>query len=506
MGEDVEMQKPNSAAEPAKTEEQPWPIAGMSITLISAVIVVVRMIVIGYVWNSNLNNMENALIGTSNQFRASLAQSAQSEIAALIRPCWTMARLNSERIKTSPRPGILPPTVETISDPVKYQMLLDDMHPSIIREMYSRTMTAEGRSTAQNHFVGTVFFIAVGEDGKSTTGKAMAECMPPGTPPPPGGYALKNSIFTSMVLAPPLEGETLLTAKGYASDRQYYKGGPGQFYNLSAITREIFLYFPEHKQSERLGPVVDTPPMQPACVLYGPILMPPMQQAFDNYTWFVLPNPGLGWGNHLEGNTPLYNEKGEIIGRQGSAISLGGGVSPLLERVIASGDKITANGHAILFTEEFLFAGKPTELVLGTTDNSTWYKNEKNPAARAPNFVADVLKVEDSITAKALKFVKEELGGNGCTNKQHFLQIGDSLLVDITPFRAEDYGMPPLNQVWCVMTIIPRQNIFKATDEAIESSSDVSLVAGIFGGFAIALLLISLLLAVKTKKGWKWGK
>ena len=67
-----------------------------------------------------------------------------------------------------------------------------------------------------------------------------------------------------------------------------------------------------------------------------------------------------------------------------------------------------------------------------------------------------------------------------CTNKQHFLQIGDSLLVDITPFRAADYGMPPLNQVWCVMTIIPRQSILNATDAAIEPSSDVSLVAVFF--------------------------
>ena len=49
----------------------------------------------------------------------------------------------------------------------------------------------------------------------------------------------------------------------------------------------------------------------------GPLYAPTthMNSLYDNFAWFGPFDPGVGWGFHLEGNVPLYDADGGVIGR-----------------------------------------------------------------------------------------------------------------------------------------------------------------------------------------------
>lgn len=61
-------------------------------------------------------------------------------------------------------------------------------------------------------------------------------------------------------------------------------------------------------------------------------------------------------------------------------------------------------------------------------------------------------------------------------------------LIDVTPFDFEEHGMPPFPVRWCILTTVPRKNIFRAIDRAKASSTSVFVAA--IAGAVIAVLLM----------------
>ena len=108
--------------------------------------------------------------------------------------------------------------------------------------------------------------------------------------------------------------------------------------------------------------------------------------------------------------------------------------------------------------------------------------------------------VGSSYIMKALSKIKDECG-TVCPAHQYLSDDNDNQrLVDVTPFRTEDWGMPPLNNNWCQIMTTPRENVFKSIDRALTTATVVFVSA--FVGFlgAVTFLVLSLALSYRTNR------
>ena len=79
--------------------------------------------------------------------------------------------------------------------------------------------------------------------------------------------------------------------------------------------------------------------------------------------------------------------------------------------------------------------------------------------------------------------------GTFCPNSQKHIEEGD-LLIDVTPFRTEEHGMPRLPEpgYFCQLTTMPRKNVYSATDDASSQGVIVIIVAALGISFAFIAL------------------
>jgi hypothetical protein len=198
---------------------------------------------------------------------------------------------------------------------------------------------------------------------------------------------------------------------------------------------------------------------------------------FDNFTWFGPMPSSIGWGNHFLGSVPLYDGAMNEVGRLSHFISLGKSVGPLLKNTVAQGGDLTRGAHGAVYT-----AGG---LVLGLSES------EASPEGSIQaETVDDVL--GGSATGAALKLVKERFGSY-CPEGQQFISV-DEVLVDVTPFSTEGFGMAPMGERWCQLMTMPRENVFKEIDEAASFGVAISVVAVLGCVMALWMLGRSLLL------------
>ena len=76
-------------------------------------------------------------------------------------------------------------------------------------------------------------------------------------------------------------------------------------------------------------------------------------------------------------------------------------------------------------------------------------------------------------TKEAISEIKRVFDGSVCPTGQSRwapnLAVGGRL-IDLTPFIFEEHGMPPFGTPWCIVTTIPRANIFEAIDQVHHTS------------------------------------
>lgn len=107
---------------------------------------------------------------------------------------------------------------------------------------------------------------------------------------------------------------------------------------------------------------------------------------------------------------------------------------------------------------------------------------------KGPEFTC-IVELEGALEmASAAQRVKAAVG-SFCPPDRHEFEFGSSL-VDVTPFYAEEYGLPGLAPpgYWCQLTVIPRRNVYKSTDEAKDKVAIVVSVS--VTGIALGVLLM----------------
>jgi hypothetical protein len=139
----------------------------------------------------------------------------------------------------------------------------------------------------------------------------------------------------------------------------------------------------------------------------------------------------------LQASIPIRNEAGAQIGRFSSAVSMGKSVTPLLRRFIAGGGSTAVGGEAIMYTQ--------SGTILGITEEASFVGEVQAVA------ITDL--VPDSHVARAISKLEADFGET-CPDGQQDFEF-ENRLVNLAQFRAEEHGLPPLNERWCRTLCLP---------------------------------------------------
>ncbi|KAL1521120.1 hypothetical protein AB1Y20_022674 [Prymnesium parvum] len=396
---------------------------------------------VGLIISSDVSN--DALGQSTASFRVALQTTIGLEVGALLQPLWTISRSVSERLSSVHG---FQPTIDVFANKSAVLDLVNHIFPDIHRERHMlRTEVGPNRTRVYTEFIGTVLAVA------DVPLERRGECS--------------FAAFAACVRASPVED-------GYMVDNSWVDFSDPQAPAPSSWRRDLTLY--DHV-NHQLGPKITDIPSIPCEVAMGPLWGGERNPEYGDFAWFGPFNPGIGWGNHIEGNIPIRDEQRRIIGRVGQAFSLGFSVSPLLYRLLKENGDITAGAEAMLFSAD--------GIVIGIT-NMTGALGAEVPVA-VDQLPAGV--VNDSFSELLSRFTTE----NGCPEQNVQLESGGRLL-DVAPFRAQNHGMPPLPTRWCQMFSIPRDNIFKEIDDSRSVSNSLSIAAGVSIFICSAILGASL--------------
>lgn len=289
----------------------------------------------------------------------------------------------------------------------------------------------------------------------------------------------------------------------YMSDVQFYRAasqanasdsGVGE---VAGMMREFRAYDVERK---RLGPVIAPQPVLGCELTHAPYWMGTQLPKFGNFTWIGPYNPNVGWGMHFEGNFPLLGPDGRDVGRVGMAVSLRGLTGILIDALRRGGD-ITAGGHAMIITRDKL-------LVLGNTeDHASVLSNGADDYSHDARYCTDTYGCtvdslpRSSVLADAVRVVRQYHDGAACPETVWLAsvqQMSKDRLVSLQPFEPGAYGLPPLQDRWCIVTSIPAGNVLAASRRARFLSSMVAMSGGV--GIFLAIVSLGCALAVAKRR------
>ena len=188
-----------------------------------------------------------------------------------------------------------------------------------------------------------------------------------------------------------------------------------------------------------------------------------MQPHYHNFSKYGPVDTGLGCGNHFAGT-----------------VTIDDGIGRIFAAILEDGGNITGGA-----------AGE----VIGILEAAASSIVDDSETVTV-QMVSEV--VGSSHIGKALSKIKDELG-TICPAHQYLIDDDDNQrLMDVTPFRTQDWGMPPLNTDWCQIMTTPREIMFESIDTAFITAIVVFVSA--FVGFlgAVTLLVLSLALAYRT--------
>ena len=139
-----------------------------------------------------------------------------------------------------------------------------------------------------------------------------------------------------------------------------------------------------------------------------------MQPHYHNFSKYGPVDTGLGCGNHFAGT-----------------VTIDDGIGRIFAAILEDGGNITGGA-----------AGE----VIGILEAAASSIVDDSETVTV-QMVSEV--VGSSHIGKALSKIKDELG-TICPAHQYLIDDDDNQrLMDVTPFRTQDWGVPPLNTDWC---------------------------------------------------------
>lgn len=424
-------------------------------------------------WYLAFTSMAQALDETGDDARGRHLEAIAREVGVLLYFTYSHATsLSHAMLSHVVTPG-------TFSDHAQLEPLLERFFERVMEDAHLASVDADG-AAREHHNV-----IASGVMYAGLPHARMDQC--------------NNASFATVVRAPDGSGAHLSDVQLW--DANASAGG-------GAMVRQLRLY---DAASNSLGAVVapdcsSDPSLEPPACLrpldcattMAPLWMAERQPAFGDFAWFGPYDPGVGWGQHFEANLPLADARGESAGRIAMAVSLRG-LTALLQRQLDEGGEITRGALALLFTRN-------GERILGNTEArgaaaSAAAEAAQVPAAASyalddahcdPTFGCSLRALPNaSLLADAVRVVRARSDGAACPDARWLANATDESLerlVSVKPFDTADYGMPPLDAPWCVITSIPSANALRAVRRASVLSSFVALAGA--SGVAIAVIAL----------------
>merc|ERR1719284_65351 len=296
----------------------------LSSTVCGTLVLFVCLVAIFVVWYVNIGQTQGALASVSDEFRKMQADYLAAELANIIRPVWRTARVFVDNLETGvwmDHVQVIPPQSVTYNNLSQFESFLRETMPFINKEIFMTKAVDDVEEREYWDFVST--FIGIGLTADNTFAKNLRSC--------------ENAIFSINRLL----GQEGLKDVRYNIDRQ--------FYDESGFQRTQHGWdFDTHTL---VPPTADEEKDAATCsdVMVG--FDPPQRSTWENFVWNGPWDPNEGYGNHLEGNIPIYDEDRDQIGRIGVSVSLGVSVWPLLQKVILQGGAVTENGIAAVYSE-----------------------------------------------------------------------------------------------------------------------------------------------------------
>jgi len=450
--------------------------ASVITALLSGVIVLSVITAVLSLQATAVSDSESALDTTSSAIRSEVTRMIASELASLLSLVFIDAMKLAQLHKAHPV------TSQTFEDEAQFNEFVQNLFPYVFDDAHIDSLN--GKQKYYKDYIGVVGVKANAYvNGFSADGPTFpAECS--------------NTWF----------GSALRTQDGgaYLSDQQFpnasLPAGSPEIRRLRVLAPP-----PGSKPNApyAVGPVITPLPPLICPQAMGSIMVPVLNQQlnsdFGNFAYFGPFDPGIGWGFHFEGSVPLYADADQqnIDGRASAAVSLRG-VTDLLKQMLSASGTVMVGGEAMLFSQ-FGEVWGLTEEPYNTADTTDDDLMTRCVAAQAscpvPLSPADcevscLDQLKPGHTKAAVDVTKANFDGDACPTDRWAPEEGfDGRLIDVTPFDFEAHGMPPLGVRWCILTTVPRNNIFESIDQAKDSSTLV--FAGAIAGGIVAMLLMA---------------
>ena len=131
-------------------------------------------------------------------------------------------------------------------------------------------------------------------------------------------------------------------------------------------------------------------------------------------------------------------EQPQIIGEFQCQLRLDDGIGRIYAAILEDGGDITSDAEVVIVSTAGEVIGLSEAAASSIVDDSKTVTVQ---------MVSEV--VGSSHIRKALSKIKDE-HGTICPAQQHLIDDDDNqCLMDVTPFRTQDWGMQPLNTDWC---------------------------------------------------------
>ena len=365
-------------------------------TIGGAVLLFLCLGVIGGAWVANYLDTTDALTTSSHAFRIAHAETLSADIAAMMKPLWVLMRQAvNEMAETRSIDGVqvMPPSLDTIYDHAH------DLHTFLWTKVNAETHMRQVESLENfehNNIVGCGAALFCAEE--ACAGGAFAH-----NPESCGEAVGVTSFLINNGGAFPPE---------YGMDRQYIVNG--------TVYRQINFW--DYLAEEFTG-TIDIPAW--TCAEATGVLWA-SQPDYHNFSWYGPVDPQLGWESYFLGGVPIYDTDQQMIGGVYCGVAQGVGVGRILTNMLEEGGEITTGAELAIVTT----AGE----VIGLSEDAASVSDSQ--AATVSEIVAS------SYTGSALSKIKEE-HGTVCPASQYLIDDDENQrLVDVTPFRTQDWGMP----------------------------------------------------------------
>jgi len=393
----------------------------------SSTIILFCIGVVAVVFQVCFNSLDHAIDSVARQLRQLQSETINKEIAAIMRPTYHQARnfAEAQRLKIGVWSAI-DTWNGSSGDSDLFWDIAREMFPSAERSSHMVKAGDSWDTSDYSDFMGAKFIMSDADERSPESCKHFWSVALARKPAPKETYVYMTNR----------EGFETIRMFDHVSGRLY---GPEK-------------RFPRNKCRHVMAPLWSAAPMP----------------KWQNFTWFI--NQGAGdvsLGILLEANYPVYNDAGHFRGRIGSAASFAS-FSGFLEDLLTEPDTMFEGGSATLITE--------SDTVIGWMQPGT-SEHDRNRLITGKDLNGTL---KEGLQAIRGKF------GTQCPDSSWFSEL-DQQLLSVMPFEPAEQGLPPLQERWCQIILIPRRNVFEALDKS--QTLGIGMYIALAFGCTVAVIL-----------------